>query len=256
MLPNSIPYCGPAPDPSMLMGSWNLDPALLAVLGLLAIAYRWDLSRRSSVQRSDALAFVCAWLILVLLFVSPLCAWSSSLFSVRVTHHVVLITIAAPLFVLARPFTARGGLTAILLLHAAILWLWHVPAVYGLALAHDAVFWAMQLSLLGSAILLWQRVLVPGGEAGQAIIGLVGISVQMGLLGALITFASEPLYEPHFTTTVPWGLSPLEDQQLAGLIMWVPAILPYLAAGLWLSVLLMNNAEAVSNKDRTWSRSG
>lgn len=256
MLPNPIPYCGPAPDPSVLVWSWNLDPALLAALCLLAVAYRWDCSRRSNVQRRDPLAFACAWFILAVLFVSPLCAWSSSLFSVRVAHHVVLITIAAPLFALARPFKVRGSLTAILLLHAAILWLWHMPAAYGQALAHDAVFWAMQLSLLGSAILLWQRVLFPAGEAGQAIVGLVGISVQMGLLGALITFASEPLYVPHFTTTAPWDLSPLEDQQLAGLIMWVPAILPYLAAGLWLSALLLNTAQTRPMEDRTWSRSG
>jgi putative membrane protein len=56
--------------------------------------------------------------------------------------------------------------------------------------------------------------------------------VQMGLLGALITFAPEPLYAPHFLTTKPYGLSAHDDQQLAGLIMWVPAIAPYLLAAL------------------------
>ncbi|WP_246450478.1 cytochrome c oxidase assembly protein [Sphingomonas rhizophila] len=58
-------------------------------------------------------------------------------------------------------------------------------------------------------------------------------TVQMGLLGALITFAANPLYAPHFSVTAPWGLSPLEDQQMAGLIMWAPSAGLYLAAALW-----------------------
>jgi len=55
----------------------------------------------------------------------------------------------------------------------------------------------------------------------------------MGLLGALITFAGAPLYAPHAVSTLAWGLTPLEDQQLAGLIMWAPAAVFYLAAALW-----------------------
>ena len=57
----------------------------------------------------------------------------------------------------------------------------------------------------------------------------------MGLLGALIVFAPQPLYAVHFMSAAAWGLSPLADQQLAGLLMWVPAVLPYLAMGLWLA---------------------
>jgi putative membrane protein len=54
----------------------------------------------------------------------------------------------------------------------------------------------------------------------------------MGLLGALLTFTGQPLYAPHFASTTPWGLTPLEDQQTAGLIMWAPAAAVYLAAAL------------------------
>lgn len=67
MLPNSNPYCGLAPDPSDLAWRWNLDPALLSLLCLLAIAYGWDVSRRPTAQRREPLAFACAWLILALL---------------------------------------------------------------------------------------------------------------------------------------------------------------------------------------------
>ena len=90
----------------------------------------------------------------------------------------------------------------------------------------------MQLTLLGTAAGFWaalRRSAVPAGVAA-----LLASTVLMGLLGALITFARAPLYAPHFATTGPWGLSPLEDQQLAGLIMWVPSAGLYLAAALFL----------------------
>jgi cytochrome c oxidase assembly factor CtaG len=97
-----------------------------------------------------------------------------------------------------------------------VLWFWHVPAAYAEALASDAVFWTMQLSILASAVLLWRRVLAPADAhgAGHVAAGLVGTILQMGFLGALITFAGRPLYEPHLLTTGPWGLSPLEDGKI------------------------------------------
>jgi putative membrane protein len=90
----------------------------------------------------------------------------------------------------------------------------------------------MQLSLLVSAFLFWRAVLQSGVSGSVA--ALLATMVQMGLLGALITFAGAPLYAPHWLTTTAWGLTPLEDQQLAGLIMWVPAAAVYLAAALML----------------------
>ena len=69
---------------------------------------------------------------------------------------------------------------------------------------------------------------------GPAMLALLATVVQMGMLGALLTFARDPVYAPHFATTLPYGLTPLADQQLAGLIMWVPAALPYVAAALLL----------------------
>jgi len=71
--------------------------------------------------------------------------------------------------------------------------------------------------------------------SGAALVALVATIGQMGLLGALIVFAPGPLYLVHLASTAPWGLSPLADQQLAGLLMWVPASLPYLGVGLWLA---------------------
>jgi putative membrane protein len=89
----------------------------------------------------------------------------------------------------------------------------------------------MQISLLGSSVWFWRA--VRAAPAPAAVAALVAAMVLMGLLGALLTFAGQPLYAPHFATTTPWGLTPLEDQQTAGLIMWAPAAALYLAAALW-----------------------
>lgn len=118
--------------------------------------------------------------------------------------------------------------------HALALWFWHAPQAYDVGIASAPAYWAMQASLLGTGFVMWRRLLSPRTETGTAMLALLATVVQMGMLGALLTFATEPLYPPHFGTTLSFGLTPHEDQQLGGLIMWVPAALPYLAAALFL----------------------
>ena len=95
-------------------------------------------------------------------------------------------------------------------------------------LSNDAAYWAMQLTFLGSAVWFWMAVRSASAPAAAA--NLLVAMVAMGLLGALITFAAAPLYAPHLLTTGAWGFTPLEDQQVAGLIMWAPAAGLYLVA--------------------------
>jgi putative membrane protein len=226
-----LPYCGAAPLPAELWTSWNFDPWLVLALLLAALAFGWWQGRRPSLQETRL--FATGWMLLFLLFVSPLCALTSALFAARVAHHLVMIGVAVPLLVLSLPCRAPllpAGAAA--LLHALILWFWHAPMPYTAALASDLLFWLMQVTLFGTAWLFWQAVLAPRAASVGILLALLGTVVQMGLLGALITFAPEPLYPPHFLTTAPFGLSALEDQQLGGLIMWVPSILPYLIAAL------------------------
>ncbi len=90
----------------------------------------------------------------------------------------------------------------------------------------------MELTLIGAAFAFWRGVLGPRSASAPALFAHLTVIVQMGLLGALITFAPAPLYAQHFLTTAPFGLTALEDQQLAGLVMWVPALVPYLLAAL------------------------
>lgn len=218
------PYCGAGPSPAEAWSRWNLDPLLLGALALMA-AWLWI---AAPAKRGLALAAVA---ILLVSFVSPLCALSSALFSARTAHHVLLTSLAAPLMVwaLPRPRASRS-LAAATLVFAGVFWLWHVPALYEAALANHGVYWLMQVSMLASASMFWRA--VRAAPAPAAVAALLATTVQMGLLGALLTFMPRALYTPHALTTMPWGLSPLDDQQLAGLVMWIPAAGVYLAAAL------------------------
>lgn len=239
-MPNDEIYCGPAPDLLSLPWRWNFDPVLLAALALLSFAlYRHS---RDGVHRSYAAA---AMAVLLVAFVSPLCALASALFSARVLHHILLVAVAAPLLVLAlgrRPWRPRAPHVAFAA-HTLLFWLWHSPVAYQFALSSHAAYWLMQLSLLGSAVWLWMVALDQRTSAGNACALLFGTVLQMGMLAALLTFSRGPLYDAHVSTTAAFGLSPLEDQQLAGVLMWVPAAGPYLVAMLWrIRILLSQNS--------------
>jgi len=209
-------YCGAPPDPADLMRSWNLDPILLLALGAGAlVAWR-------SRHPKPALAAIG---VLALAFVSPLCALSVSLFSARAVHHLLVVAVAAPLLAMAFP-ARRPMLPGLAFVVAtAVLWAWHLPSFYDAALAGTALYWLMQATLLASAFWFWQAMFAapPVTCVLMAILGMA----QMGMLGALLTFATTPLYATHIGTTLPWGLDQVVDQQLAGLVMWVPGIVPY-----------------------------
>jgi putative membrane protein len=217
-----LPYCGPAPAPGDWR--WNLDPVLL---GLLLLAAGLILVKREGRSRALGLA---AMTVLFVSFVSPLCALSSALFAARTVHHVLLVGVAAPLLAWSLPARLPASLPLATACQALVFWLWHAPAAYGWALSQDAAYWAMQASLLASSLWFWGAIRRASGPA--AVLHLLAAMVAMGLLGALLTFAGAPVYEPHLQSTLAWGLTALEDQQMAGLIMWAPAAAIYLAAAL------------------------
>lgn len=248
-MPASFPamsYCGPPPFPDDLWGRWNLDPVLLSVMALAVLAFL--LGKGHSPR--ERLGFLSGMAVLAVIFISPLCALTVALFSARVVHHVLLVAVAAPLLAWALAFRLSGNraailvglLTPLLVLHTVIFWLWHAPDAYAAALAGTPIYWAMQISLLGSATLFWGAVF--RASPARAIAALLAITVQMGLLGALLVFSGQPLYWPHFATTTPFGLDPHTDQQLAGLIMWVPASLPYLVVAVMRLAALLRQSEA------------
>jgi len=224
-----IPYCGTAPLPADWLARWNLDPLLLLALAAAAISW-WRWRQPGIDDRSGAIISLG---IVLVLFVSPFCALGSALFTARVVHHVVLATALAGALVSATRLHLRRlpqSLPVLTAVQVLTFWAWHAPPLYAAALAHDGVFWAMQLTITGTAALWWAR--LRQVSAAGAVTSLLATMMLMGVLGALITFAGRPLYAPHWLTTQAWGLSPLEDQQLAGILMWAPASAIYLLAAM------------------------
>src|SRR5258708_7042327 len=182
-----IAYCGPAPVPTDIWTRWNLDPLLMATLAALALV----VARRRS---SDARAGWAAIALMVVIFVSPLCALSSALFSVRVLHHVLLVAAVAPLLALAFPLRRAPALPLAPLVgtSAVILWLWHAPGPYAWGLASVPAYCLMQVSLLGSAWLMWRAVLAPPPPSGAGPVRLLPPVGQIGLPRALILLPPPP----------------------------------------------------------------
>ena len=223
-----LPYCGTPPAPGELLSRLNLDPAL--ILALLGLVFAHLATVRTARARACALA---GWSLAALALISPLCALSVSLFSARIAQHVLLLLGAAPLIALAlrpaAPLRGTGGLWLSAGLFLIFLWFWHMPRPYEATFTSTRTYWLMHLTLFSSGIALWRELLhhAPRRTAEALLVGTL-TSLQMSLLGAVLTLASAPLFYSHLLTTQTWGLSPLQDQQLGGVLMWVPGMLLFL----------------------------
>jgi putative membrane protein len=255
-----------APDAGQ--GGEQVVIALLALFGFAYAAGVVRLQRHVTARRElywRAAAFTAGWATLALALLSPLDAAAATAFSMHMVQHEVLMLVAAPLLVLGRGLPtllwafprdvrlalgrgskrpwlrgAWGWFTAPLtawLLHAAALWVWHIPALFNAALADPALHDFQHASFLVTALIFWHSLLRHGAHAarGGAILYLFTTTIHTGVLGALLTFARNPLYAPFDVGLRVWGsLTPLEDQQLGGLIMWVPGALVYVGVALTL----------------------
>ena len=167
---------------------------------------------------------------------------------------MILTLIAAPLVMLGQPELAAAalwpktcrwlsGLSVVRLASGAVgatlaftlaIWFWHAPGPYDATFASPLVYWLMHVTVIGSAFLVWAVLLDPSRQRAVATLAAGAFStLQMTFLGALITMAPRPLYAPHALTTYAWGLTPSSDQQLGGLIMWVPGCSIFLAVTLY-----------------------
>jgi putative membrane protein len=253
-----------------LARAWSFEPLVVISLILAALLFGIGLhrlwresSKRKSIRTWEALCFALGWLALFVALVSPVHAWGRVLFSAHMTQHEILMLVAAPLLVLGRPLIAflwalplnwsrnLGNVAKIgwisrlwrtltiplvaWLVHAIALWIWHIPVLFEAVLRYESVHTAQHLSFLLSALLFWWA-LIHGPQGalgyGAAVLYLFTTSVHSGVLGALITLAGSVWYPSYVGLTSSWGLTPLEDQQIGGLIMWIPAGLVYLIAGL------------------------
>jgi putative membrane protein len=122
-------------------------------------------------------------------------------------------------------------------IHGAAIWAWHLPALYEASLASEGAHTLQHLTFLGTGLLFWWAFLRGGARrqraaAGPAVLCLFFTTLHTGVLGAFLTFSRSLWYPSYGATTAPWGLMPLDDQQLAGLIMWIPGGIAYTIAGL------------------------
>jgi len=248
-----------------LARAWSFEPLVIISLTITALLFIIGLYRlkRRSIRTWEALCFAGGWLALFVALVSPVHAWGQVLFSAHMSQHEILMLVAAPLLVLGRPLIAflwalplswsrsLGNLSKITwinrlwraltiplvawLIHAIALWVWHIPALFDATLHSEAIHTVQHLSFLLSALLFWWA-LIHGRHGamgyGAAVLYVFTTSVHSGALGALITIAGSVWYPSYAPLTASWGLTPLEDQQLGGLIMWIPAGLVYVIAGL------------------------
>jgi len=264
-----LAHVGRPVAPHDVWGAWNLDPPLLLGLFLISWAYwRGEVrSGRHEVDRRHGRCFFAALVAVVAALISPLDAMSHALASAHMVQHVLLLLVAAPLLALSSPAGAlmrgspmvvrratgplrrRLGLTrarqdrlrhpaVVWALHVGTIWFWHAGVPYDTALRNEAVHVVEHVSFVVTGLLFWHVVLhvrrrVSGG---LGVLLVFTMSLQSVFLSMLLTFASAPWYSGYASSTRSWGLDPLGDQQLAGLIMWIPAGLVYLGAGLALLI--------------------
>lgn len=227
-----VPFCGTPPLPSDLLARWTLDPVLLTGLAVALVAVLW--TAQGPARRQPLLG----WALVAVLFVSPLCAASMALFSARVAQHLLLTLVAAPLL---SGLLRRAPSPAIAAaLFAVLFWVWHVPGPYAMTLRSDLAYWTMHLSLLGAAVLLWASLRRSVTHAPFAtLLAVAATGAQMTLLSVLLIFSPRVWHPWHDLTTVPYGMTALGDQALAGALMWVAGglILVTLVAGLSLRLV-------------------
>jgi cytochrome c2 len=133
------------------------------------------------------------------------------------------------------------------LIHAIVLWGWHVPFLFQATLESEWVHALQHASFFGSALLFWWAVLHArerGLGYGAAVLYMFTTALHTSLLGVLLTFTTKLWYPIYTGTTASWGLTPLEDQQLGGLIMWIPAGVVYIVAGLALFAGWLRESES------------
>ncbi len=274
----AVAHPGPPPVPGELLTSWNWDPWVLLGLGISATLYSRGVLRlweRAGVGRGIPRwrlhCFSAGLLALAVALISPVDAFGRALFSAHMVQHELLMLVGAPLLVLGAPWLAflwaipsawrrpigaigrvgtvrRAG--AILaypgtawVVYAVTLWAWHIPSLYQATLRSDPIHAVQHLSFVAAAFLFWWVLLHPGRSRrtayGTGIVYVFTTAVHGSVLSALLTFSRSAWYPAYEEPAAAWNLTLLEDQHLAGLIMWVPPGFVYLAAtvtvlGLWL----------------------
>ena len=271
-----LAHGGNAPAPTLpgVLLAWRFDPLAIAGLLLSAAAYLWAARRVNREHPGNRQPRFRSWLFLAGLaaigvaLLSPIEAYEGSLFSVHMVQHMLLELVAAPLLLAGAPITlalrvstpsVRRRLLSILqsrlmhavsfpvvawVLFAAVNWGWHFSVLYDQALENQALHYLQHASFLGVALLFWWPVIGADPSPWRLphpvrILYLFLAMPQNSFLGVALSSASTVLYPHYVTNGRAWGLSPLEDQALGGVIMWVVGDVIFLAAMMGVVLLWM-----------------
>ena len=262
---------------------WVPDPLALMLLLLVAFFY-WRGTRVIRKQTESSLKIIrrrkfyfwCGWAALASVLGPPLDALGEVLFSAHMVQHEVMMLLAAPLLIMSKPGSAllrgmgrpianlfgritRGGRSVWPLLvapmgawwiHALGLWGWHLPVLFNAGLTNTWIHALQHLSFLLISLIFWYALLRPRRHnSGFGVLYVFTTALHTSVLGALLTFSTQVWYTPYETTAPLWGFDPIVDQQLGGLIMWVPGGATFVIAGLWCLAKLTQNSD-----DNTQSR--
>ena len=263
--------------PSVLL-AWSLDPIAIAMLVLVAAAYAWAVRRVDRGHPENPHPVHRSWLFggglaaIGVAMLSPIEAYEGVLFSVHMVQHMLLELVAAPLLLAGAPITlalrasgpsVRKGLLRVLqsriahvisfpviawLVFAAVNWGWHFSVLYDQALENQALHYFQHATFLGAALLFWWPAIGVDPSPWRLphpvrLLYLFMAMPQNSFLGVALLSAGTVLY-PHYVTNVrDWGMTPLEDQQLGGVIMWVVGDLAFLAGMAVVVVLWMRHED-------------
>ena len=267
--------------------AWSFDPLVLFTLITAGVLYHrghMDLQRRTDriAPLSRAVCFYAALGLIGLILLSPLDALSQELSAAHMVQHMLIMLLAAPLFVLAAPATIIAyamppswqqvvGLQwlshrlawhpiALWTIFAITLWGWHHPVLYHAALRDPLVHDAQHLSFFLAAFLFWRIALDPVSRRRlhpmAALPFLFTTSLHASALGIFLTLAPAPWYDDYAARTAAFGLTPLVDQQLAGLFMWVPGCLVYPIVAMGLVVRWLTASNEIAPIDRAIAARG
>jgi putative membrane protein len=269
---------GISPSNWLQAWSWNIGVVIpLIVMAALYGVGSWRIRNRS---RSAAIngwrmaSFWTGWVSLLLALDSPLHKLGEVLFSAHMTQHEVLMVLAAPLIVFSKPLIASlfalpeswrialgalaksatfstfwhwlSGPLTVWLLHGLTIWMWHAPVLYQATLDNEFIHALQHLCFFGTALLFWWT-LIHGRYGrlgyGVAFVFVFTTALHTSILGALMTFTQRVWYPLYEGRTAPWHLSPMEDQQLGGLIMWIPSGVVFLVVGLAMFAAWLGESE-------------
>lgn len=255
--------------------AWQDLPLLMLMGGVYVLGLRslWKRAGTGSgIGRGQAAAFGVGLIVLFIALVSPLDALSDELFSAHMVQHLLMVLVAAPFFAMGRftlavawafppRWTSRvwkewkwgqawNFLTRpmmVFLLHNAAIWIWHMPRLYEASVLNEWIHFLEHSSFFLTAFLFWQVFadltesvrMGRSAKFGLGVFMIFGTMLVSGFLGVLIAFSPHVWYAVYAHETAHYGLTALEDQQLAGTIMWVPSGVVYLVAvlsvmGRWL----------------------